>query len=260
MDYYDALAYARWVGKDLPYEDEWERAARGTDGRTYPWGNEPELGEANTARLGHKMTVPVGWHAMNVSPEGVCDLIGNVWEITHSPAPGGGIVVRGGSWYDFVLYAKGWFRFASRVDARNGTIGFRCVRRERRPPRRGSRGAGAHRGRGPRGASRRPSPRPTQASFSAERRDLVPGLPPPAPAPRRPAGGGEARGRARADARLRPQGAGQGLAPAAARPPSGTHPAATQDAAMPPGEAPAAAPPPGQGRRSPSRRRRRPRP
>ena len=173
VDYFDALAYARWVGKDLPYEDEWERAARGTDGRTYPWGNEPELGEANTARLGHKMTVPVGWHAMNVSPEGACDLIGNVWEITHSPAPGGGIVVRGGSWYDFVLYAKGWFRFASRVDARNGTIGFRCVRRERDRPD-ADREVPPHAVDAAIEERRRPQPTPDPASFSAERRDLVP--------------------------------------------------------------------------------------
>ena len=146
------------------------------------------------------MTVPVGWHAMNVSPEGACDLIGNVWEITHSPAPGGGIVVRGGSWYDFVLYAKGWFRFASRVDARNGTIGFRCVRREAdRPdaerevpphaveaaPRSG--GAPAH---ARRSVVQRGTPRPRAR------------LPPPALAPRRSAGGGAGRGRARSHAGL----------------------------------------------------------
>ena len=57
-------------------------------------------------------------------------MVGNAWEITHSPAPGGGVVVRGGSWYDFALYAKTFFRFASRADARNGTIGFRCCSRE----------------------------------------------------------------------------------------------------------------------------------
>jgi formylglycine-generating enzyme required for sulfatase activity len=106
IDYYDALAFARWRGKDLPFEDEWERAARGVDGRAYPWGNDPDVQAANTARSGIKMTVPVGFYAQNVSPEGVVDLVGNAWEFTHSPAPGGGVVVRGGSWYDFALYAK----------------------------------------------------------------------------------------------------------------------------------------------------------
>ena len=173
VDYFDALAYARWKGKDLPYEDEWERAARGKEGTTYPWGDEVELGQANTARLGLKMTMPVGWYEMNVSPDGVWDTMGNVWEITHSPAPGGGIVVRGGSWFDFVLYAKTWFRFASRPEARNGTIGFRCVRRMKpRPdverevlPDVVDAAVDARRG---------PQPKVDVSTFSAERRDLVP--------------------------------------------------------------------------------------
>ncbi|MBL9086013.1 MAG: SUMF1/EgtB/PvdO family nonheme iron enzyme [Planctomycetia bacterium] len=128
VDLFDAIAYARWAGKDLPYEDEWERAARGTDGRTYPWGDEPDLA-ANTARTGLKMTLPVGFYGKNVSPEGCRDMVGNAWELTLSPAPGGGVVVRGGSWFDFALYAKTYFRSSARADARNGTIGFRCVRR-----------------------------------------------------------------------------------------------------------------------------------
>jgi hypothetical protein len=178
VDYYDALAYAFWCGKDLPFEDEWERAARGPDGSVYPWGDDPS-GDANTARLGLKCTLPVGWHEGNVTAEGVHDMAGNVWQMTHSPAPGGGIVVRGGSWYDFALYAKSWFRFASRPDARNGTIGFRCVRRKN-----------------PRDALREVAPEDVDveiqrrrvaagagaasdeevAAFSAERRDLVPDL------------------------------------------------------------------------------------
>lgn len=129
VDYFDALAYAQWVGKDLPFEDEWERAARGTDARPYPWGEESDLQASNTARSGVRMTTPVDLHARNVSPDGVHDMVGNVWELTHTPAAGGGVVVRGGSWYDFALYAKTWFRFATDADARNGTIGFRCVRR-----------------------------------------------------------------------------------------------------------------------------------
>jgi formylglycine-generating enzyme required for sulfatase activity len=172
VDYFDALAYARWRGKDLPFEDEWERAARSTDGRTYPWGNE-QGSDANTARLGLKMTLPIGWHELNVTPEGVRDMVGNVWEMTHSPAPGGGIVVRGGSWYDFALYAKTWFRFASRVEARNGTIGFRCVRRE--APR-----ADAPREIAPEDvdaqilARRGEGPEADPSAWSAEKRDLVP--------------------------------------------------------------------------------------
>ncbi len=175
VDYFDALAFAQWKGKDLPFEDEWERAARGIDGRTFPWGDENDLHAANTARTSLKMTVPVTLHTTNVSPDGVRDMVGNAWEITHSPAQGGGVVVRGGSWYDFALYAKTFFRFATRPDARNGTIGFRCcVREEKRndeprevPPDQVEAEIAARTGSQP----------PVDVSeFSAERRDLVPDL------------------------------------------------------------------------------------
>jgi len=126
VDYFDAIAYARWAKKDLPFEDELERAARGTDGRTYPWGEEPDLC-ANTARTGARSTIPVGFYAKNTSPDGCRDMVGNVWELTHSSAPRSSVIVRGGSWFDFAVDAKTWSKRATRPDARNGTIGFRCV-------------------------------------------------------------------------------------------------------------------------------------
>ena len=88
VQYAEAANYCAWrhpSGGRLPTADEWEAAARGTAGRSYPWGDAWDPAAANTAGAGTRGPTPVGSYSRGASPEGVHDLIGNVWEWTSSP-------------------------------------------------------------------------------------------------------------------------------------------------------------------------------
>jgi formylglycine-generating enzyme required for sulfatase activity len=76
----EALAYAAWAGGRLPTEAEWEKAARGTDGWRFPWGNELDVKKCNSKDLGRKRTMPVGSFPAGASPYGALDMEGNVYE------------------------------------------------------------------------------------------------------------------------------------------------------------------------------------
>ncbi len=124
----DAQAFCQWSGKRLPREEEWEKAARGTDGRIWPWGNQPDSQAYNGKDVGYFSPVPVGTYPKSDSPYGVADMAGNVWEMTSGEWQSGKKCMRGGSYLNPVGDVRVTVRWAA-SDEVNGAnwLGFRCV-------------------------------------------------------------------------------------------------------------------------------------
>lgn len=133
---FDAEAYCEWRSRQdgvryrLPTELEWEKAARGTDARAFPWGNawEPTYAKCAHSRPGPASPEPCGSYPQDRSPFGVMDLAGGVADWTSSTTAGAERIVRGGSWNQLDLHARAASRHAQAPETVSTHVGFRLAR------------------------------------------------------------------------------------------------------------------------------------
>ncbi|MFI9081187.1 SUMF1/EgtB/PvdO family nonheme iron enzyme [Streptomyces sioyaensis] len=123
----DASAYAEWAGKSLPTAEQWEKAARGTTGTIYPWGDQRTAAKCNVRETGIEGTTPVSRYHSGVSPYGVYDLVGNVWEWCSTPTQPGRYELKGSA-FTSPLFRGVPSAFNDADDfMQDDDTGFRCV-------------------------------------------------------------------------------------------------------------------------------------
>ncbi len=153
VSWFEAVAYCHWLSKQtgiefrLPSEAQWEKAARGSDGRTYPWGDIWDTKRANSSESGVQKTTPVGTYPDGASPYGALDMAGNVWEWCATPwgkpypyqpedewqtpyleANADRRVLRGGAWYWGGIYTRVAYRNGDILRVRINRLGLRVAR------------------------------------------------------------------------------------------------------------------------------------
>jgi len=133
VDFVQATLYARWKGKRLPTETEWEAAARGPEGLRFPWGQVPDIGRASCGDRKPKGIAPVTQYPRGASPFGAMDMLGNTMEWVDEwgpPIPNAGCInrlLKGGGFNVTAANLACWLRSPIQPITKSPSIGFRCV-------------------------------------------------------------------------------------------------------------------------------------